>query len=77
MIRLWPLEVLKKRLDFILRDVVSGAVSVVGGQLDWTVLEVFSNLGDSMILCFLTASLQSIILQQVKNKCNESLFVED
>jgi len=76
MIRLWPLEVLKKRLDFILRDVVSGAVSVVGGQLDWTVLEVFSNLGDSMILCFLTASLQSIILQQVKNKCNESLFVE-
>ena len=29
---------------------VSGEIVVVGGQLDWMILEVFSNLGDSMSL---------------------------
>jgi len=29
---------------------------VVTGQLDWMFLEVFSNLGDFMILCFLCSA---------------------
>jgi len=28
----------------------SGKISVIGGRLDWMILEVFSNLDDSMIL---------------------------
>ena len=28
----------------------SGEMVVVGGRLDWVILEVYSNLGDSMIL---------------------------
>jgi len=29
---------------------VSGEILVAGGQLDWVILEVFSNLADSVIL---------------------------
>ena len=45
-----PLEVFRKHLDVVLRDLVYVEILVVHGQLDWMVLEVFSNLGDSMIL---------------------------
>ena len=41
---------LKKCLDVVLRDIVSWDILVVGAWLDWMNLEVFSNLGDSMIL---------------------------
>jgi len=44
------LEALKSCVDASLRDTVEGAmVVVVGGQLDWMILELFSNLNDSMI----------------------------
>jgi len=39
------LNVLMKHLDVVLRDVLG-----VGGCLDWMVMEVFFNFGDSMIL---------------------------
>jgi len=42
------LEVFKKRVDVALQDVVSGMV-MLGRWLDLTLLEVFSNLNDSMI----------------------------
>ena len=35
----------------VLKDMVWWEVLVVGGQLDQMILEVFSNLGDPMILC--------------------------
>ena len=44
-----PLEVLKKSLDVVLRDIVEWEM-VIGGWLDWMTSEVFSNLGNSMIL---------------------------
>jgi len=47
------LEVFKKHLDVALKDMVLWEILVVGGQLDWMILEVFSSLGkfyDSMIL---------------------------
>ena len=44
------LEVFKNRLDVVLRGTVWWEMLVIGGQLDWMILEVFSNLGDSMIL---------------------------
>ena len=43
------LEVLKKHLDVVLRDMVSWEILVIGGWLDWMISEGFSNLGDSMI----------------------------
>ena len=43
------MEVFRNRLDVVLRDVVSGELLVVGGWLHWITLEVFSNLGDSVI----------------------------
>jgi len=43
------LEVFKKCLD-VLRDMVQWEIVVIGGRLDWMILEVFSNPGDSMIL---------------------------
>ena len=43
------LDVFKKHLDVVPRDTVYWEILVVGGQLDWMILEVFSNLGDSMI----------------------------
>ena len=36
------LEVLKNHLDVVLRDMVQWGILVVGGQLDWMILEVFS-----------------------------------
>ena len=47
------LGVFKERLDVVLRDTVQWVTLVVGGWLDQVVLEVFSNLNDSMILCAL------------------------
>lgn len=44
------LEVSKERVDVVFRDVVYWAILVVGGQLDWIILEVFSNINDSMTL---------------------------
>jgi len=44
------LEVLKNHLDVVLRDMVQWGILVVGGQLDWMILEVFSHLGDSLQL---------------------------
>ena len=42
------LEVFKSRVDVALRDMGSGH-GVMGYWLDWVVLEVFSNIIDSMI----------------------------
>ena len=44
------LEVVSEHLDVVLRDMVEWELLVVGGRLDWVILEVFSSLGDSMIL---------------------------
>ena len=46
------LELFKKHLDVVLGTQVSGKILVVGGQLDWMILEFPSNLGDSMIPWF-------------------------
>lgn len=37
-------------MDVALKDMVQMAILVVGGQLDKIILEVFSNLDDSMLL---------------------------
>lgn len=50
MLALPSLEVFKNCVDVVLRDMIQWEISVVGRQLDWIILEVFSNLGDSMIL---------------------------
>ena len=44
------LEVFKKCLDFVLRDMAQWEILVVGGWLDWMILEVFFSIGDSIIL---------------------------
>jgi len=44
------LDVFKKCSDVVLRDMVKWEILVVGEQLDWMILEVFSNLVDSVIL---------------------------
>ena len=33
----------KKHRDVVLRDMVSGEILVVGGQLDWMILELFQS----------------------------------
>ena len=43
------LEMFKKCLYVVPRDMVYWEILMVGGQLDWMILEVFSNLGDSII----------------------------
>lgn len=43
------LEAFKNHSDMVLRDMVQWAALVVGGRLGWMILEVFSNLGDSVI----------------------------
>ena len=43
------LEVFRKCLGAVLRDMVSGEMLVIGGQLDRMILEVFSDLWESMI----------------------------
>ena len=40
----------RKCLDVLLRDMVQWEIVVVGGWLGWMILEVFSSLGDSVIL---------------------------
>lgn len=44
------LEVFKKNLDVILTNMFSGEILVISGWLDKMILEVFSNLSDSMTL---------------------------
>ena len=44
------LGVFKERLEVVLRNMVQWVTLVVGEQLDQVILEVFSNLNDSMIL---------------------------
>ena len=51
MVESLSLEVFKKHLDTVLRDVFYWEILVICGRLDWMILEVFLNLGDSMILC--------------------------
>jgi len=41
------LEVFEKCLDVVVRDMVYWGS--IGGRLDWMILDIFSNLGDSMI----------------------------
>ena len=50
MVESLSLEVFKKHLDTVLRDVFYWEILVICGRLDWMILEVFLNLGDSMIL---------------------------
>ena len=42
------MEVFEKCLDGVLWDNFSGKILVVGGRLDWMILEVFSNPEDSI-----------------------------
>ena len=47
------LEAFKKCLHVVLKDMLysrTWEILMIGGRLDWMILEVFSNLGDSMIL---------------------------
>ena len=44
------LELLKKCLDVVLRGIFQWKILVIGGQLNWMILGVLCNLGDSMIL---------------------------
>jgi len=44
------LEVFKTHLDVVLEYIVQQEILVVGGRLNWMILEVFSSLRDSMIL---------------------------
>ena len=49
MVESLSLEMFKKCVNVVLRNMVYHAILMVGGQLDW-ILEVFSKLDDSMIL---------------------------
>ena len=44
------LEVFKKRVDVALWDMVLAGMGVMGGWVDFMILEIFSNLNGSMIL---------------------------
>jgi len=48
MVESLSLEVFKKCLGVVLRDMVYWEILVIGGWLDWMILEVFSDLADSM-----------------------------
>ena len=50
MVESLSLEAFNKHLDIVLRNMVQWGILVKGGWLDWMILEVFSNLDDSMIL---------------------------
>ena len=50
------LEMFKKCLDVVLRTWFNGEILVVGGRLNWMILEVFSSLGDSVILFYVSKS---------------------
>ena len=43
------LEVSKKHLDVVLGNMVWWEIFVIGGWVDWMILEVFSNLCDSIL----------------------------
>jgi len=62
------LEMFKKHLDVVLRDMVQWEILVVGGWLDWMLLEVFSNFGDSMISKFCG-------LYNFQEECNSHLLM--
>mgnify|MGYP001859331076 CR=1 FL=1 len=49
-VELLTLEVLKKCLDIVLKDMVLWKILVISGWLDWMILGVFSNIGDSVTL---------------------------
>jgi len=44
------LEAFKKHSDVVLRNMAYWEILVIGGQLNWMILEIFSSLGDSIIL---------------------------
>ena len=44
------LQVFKKHLDVVLRDMVWWEILMIGEWSDWMILEVFSNVGNSLIL---------------------------
>jgi len=44
------LELLKKCVDVVVRGIFQWKILVIGGQLNWMILGVLCNLGDSMIL---------------------------
>ena len=49
MVKSPSLEVFKKHSDVVLRDMVQWEILMIGDRLDWMILEVFCNLGDSMV----------------------------
>ena len=53
----------KKHVDVVLRDMVSWEILVIAGWLDWMILEVFSSLGDSVILNGIWISAWNFLLQ--------------
>jgi len=62
------LQVLKERLDNRLTDMV------MGGWLDWAILWVFSNLGDSVILSDLKSNIKPTkMLYTKRDEKNQSL----
>ena len=67
------LEVHKKHLDVVLRDVMEWEAVLVCGWLDWMVAEVFSNLSDSDCLYSHTRYCQADTLQFSLNFINKSL----
>ena len=42
------LEMFKKHLEIVPQDMVWWEILLIGGLLDWVILEVFSHLNDSM-----------------------------
>ena len=66
------LEVFKKCAYVVLRDMVRGEILVLGGSLNWMILEVFFNFGVSRILwfCEKAADVRKIFLS--KASCSSS-----
>jgi len=56
-------EVFRKYLDVVLRDMVYWEILLIGRQLDWMTLDIFSILGDSIILYL-------AILMHIKFHCS-------
>lgn len=63
------LEVYKERVDIVLRGMIKWKVLVVGGQMVYVILEVFSNVNDSMILNLMQQMQQSGCHQEGECKC--------
>ena len=49
-VKLQSLEVFREHVMWYLGTWFNGGITMAGGQLDWMILEVSSNLNDSMIL---------------------------